>query len=96
MNNKSELERLDEELAFKITVDGKEVVCYILLTFDNPNTDKKYIVYTDGTKNEDGTMEVLASIYNIIDGEIKLEEIMTDAEWDMVDEMLAKVSEINE
>ena len=63
MNNKSELERLDEELAFKITVDGKEV---------------------------------LASIYNIIDGEIKLEEIMTDAEWDMVDEMLAKVSEINE
>lgn len=96
MNSKNELERLDEELAFKIIVDGKEVVCYIILIFDNPDTGKQYVIYTDGTKNSDGTLEVLASIYHVIDGEVQLGEITTDAEWDMVDEMLAKVGETNE
>lgn len=94
--NKNELNRLDEETAFKIIVDGKEVICYILLTFDNPSTNKKYIVYTDGTKNDDGTMEVLASIYNIVDGEVVLEEINTDEEWDMVDDMIRQVGDNNE
>lgn len=94
--DKNELNILDEELAFKIIVDGKEVICYILLTFANPTTGKKYVVYTDGTKNEDGTMEILASIYNVVDGQVKLEEIITDSEWNMVDEMLTKVGESNE
>lgn len=94
--NKNELNRLDEETAFKIIVDGKEVICYILLTFDNPSTNKKYIVYTDGTKNDDGTMEVLASIYNIVDGEVVLEEINTEEEWDMVDDMIRQVGDNNE
>ena len=94
--SKNELNRLDEETAFKIIVDGKEVICYILLTFDNPSTNKKYIVYTDGTKNDDGTMEVLASIYNIVDGEVVLEEINTEEEWNMVDDMLRQVGDNNE
>lgn len=94
--NKNELNRLDEETAFKIIVDGKEVICYILLTFDNPSTNKKYIVYTDGTKNDDGTMEVLASIYNIVDGEVVLEEINTEEEWNMVDDMIRQVGDNNE
>ena len=94
--SKNELNRLDEETAFKIIVDGKEVICYILLTFDNPSTNKKYIVYTDGTKNDDGTMEVLASIYNIVDGEVVLEEINTEEEWNMVDDMIRQVGDNNE
>ena len=35
-------------------------------------------------------MEVLASIYNIVDGEVVLEEINTEEEWDMVDTELEK------
>ncbi len=96
MNSVNELSRLDEELAFKIAVDGKEVVCYILLTFNNPTNNKNYIVYTDGSKDENGQMEILASVYQIEDGNIKLEEITTDYEWDMVDEMLKQVGEKNE
>lgn len=96
MNGKSEFNVLDEELAFKIIVDGKEIICYVILTFDNNDTGKKYVVYTDGTKEEDGTLEILASAYKIVNNEVKLEDITTDAEWDMVDEMLAKVGEINE
>ena len=96
MNSKNELSRLDEEMAFKIAVDGREIVCYILLTFNNPTNNKNYIVYTDGTKNEDGTMEILASAYQIEDGNIKLGEIATDDEWNMVDEMLKQVGDKNE
>lgn len=96
MNSVNELSRLDEELAFKIAVDGKEVVCYILLTFNNPTNNKNYIVYTDGSKDENGQMEILASAYQINDGNIKLEEITTDDEWNMVDEMLKQVGEKNE
>ena len=53
--NKNELNRLDEETAFKIIVDGKEVICYILLTFDNPSTNNKYIVYDDVIMNRSST-----------------------------------------
>lgn len=96
MNSKTEFNMLDEELAFKIVVDDKEIICYVILTFDNSDTGKKYIVYTDGTKDEDGTLKILASVYKVINNEVKLEDITTDAEWDMVDEMLAKVGDINE
>ena len=96
MNSNTELERLDEELAFKILVDGKEVICYIILIFDNKETGKQYVVYTDGTKNSDGTLEILASTYSVVDKEIRLGEITTDAEWDMVDEMLARVGGTDE
>ena len=96
MDKGTELERLEEELAFKMTVNGKEIICYILLHFNNPDTGKKYIVYTDGTKKEDGTLEILASTYEIDNGRMELGEITEDSEWDLVDEMLQKVGEINE
>lgn len=96
MNDINELNRLDEELAFKITIDGKEVICYILLVFDNPSTGKKYVIYTDGNKDDDGKMEILASVYEIENNNVKLGEITTNEEWDMVDEMLNRVGEINE
>ena len=89
-------ERLDEELAFKIIVDDKEVICYILSLFENKETGKKYVIYTDGTIDEEGNPEVLASTYEIIDGDVKLGEIMEDSEWDMIDEMLTQVGGNNE
>lgn len=96
MNDINELDRLDEELAFKIIADGKEVVCYILLMFTNSNTDQNYIVYTDGSKDENGEMQIFASIYKFENNNIKLEEITTDDEWNMIDEMLKQVGEKNE
>ena len=41
-------------------------------------------------------MEVLASIYNIVDGEVVLEEINTEEEWNMVDDMIRQVGDNNE
>lgn len=95
MLDKRRLERLDEELAFEVIKDNKKIVCYIILMFNNHDNKKDYIIYTDGSKNDDGSLELLASIYNIIDGKIVLEEITTDAEWDMVDKVLEKAGENN-
>ncbi len=96
MKNAIDLEKLDEELAFKITTDNREIICYVLLNFYSPETNKKYVIYTDGTKNQDGTMEILASTYDIVDGKIKLGYIETEEEWDLIDKVLAQRGENNE
>ena len=48
---------------FKVIDDGKEINCEILLTFRDDNNDINYIVYTDGTKDEGGDLEIYASRY---------------------------------
>lgn len=95
MNKKREVEQLDERLAFKIIADGKEVICYIVLHFENKETGKKYIIYTDGSKQEDGTLELLASTYEIKNESMILGDIVEKKEWDMIDDMLAKAGELN-
>lgn len=47
-----------------INEEGKEVVCNVLFTFDSDETKKSYIVYTDNTKDNQGNIQVYASIYN--------------------------------
>ena len=43
---------------------GNEVVYDVLFTFENDETNKNYIVYTDNTKDEVGNIQVFASIYD--------------------------------
>ena len=38
---------------FKIIENGKEIICDILFTFSDENNNIDYIVYTDGTKDEE-------------------------------------------
>ena len=80
---------------FKIIEDGKEIVCDIVLTFRDDNNNINYIVYTDGTKDADGELELYASRYKQIDDSFILEEIVNDYEWDLIDNMLeSKYKEI--
>ena len=82
---------------FKILDDGKEIVCDIVLTFRDDNNDINYIIYTDGTKDEDGELEIYASRYKMVEGSFILEEIVNDYEWDLIDNMLeSKYKEIGE
>jgi len=82
---------------FKIIEDGKEIVCDIVLTFRDDNNDINYIIYTDGTKDEDGELEIYASRYKMVEGSFILEEIVNDYEWDLIDNMLeSKYKEIGE
>ena len=71
--------------------------CDILLTFRDENNDINYIVYTDGTKDEDGELDIYASRYNLKGDNYYLEEIKYDYEWNLIDNMLeSKYKEIGE
>jgi uncharacterized protein YrzB (UPF0473 family) len=73
---------------FKIYEDGKEITCEIVLTFRDENNDINYIVYTDGTKDDEDDLEVYASRYVIKDNNFYLEAIENESEWNLIDNML--------
>ena len=82
---------------FKIIENGKEIVCDIVLTFRDDNNDINYIVYTDGTKDETGELEIYASRYVIDNNQYVLKDIKNDYEWNLIDNMLeAKYKEIED
>ncbi len=85
---------MDKRNIIRIKDDkGNELVCDILFTFDNEETKKSYIVYTDNTKDENGKVRVYASIYDPKVKNGKLEEIKTDKEWKYIDTILKTLQE---
>lgn len=72
---------------------GNEVVYDVLFTFENDETNKNYIVYTDNTKDEVGNIQVFASIYDPENPKSKLEEIKTDKEWKVIETILQTLQE---
>lgn len=77
---------------FQIIEDGKEINCKIVLTFRDNNNDINYIIYTDGTKDENGELELYASRYVKDGNNYSLKEIEFDYEWDLIDNMLESKS----
>lgn len=73
--------------------NGKEIVYDVLFTFENEETNKNYIVYTDNSKDEKGNIEVYASIYHPEDPKGKLEAIETDKEWKVIETILDTIQE---
>ena len=85
---------MEEKNTIKITNEnGEQIICDILFTFDNDETKKSYIVYTDNTKDEVGRVRVYASTYNPNDPKTKLEDIKTDKEWKVIDTILQTLQE---
>lgn len=81
---------------FKIFDNGKEIDCEILLTFRDENNDINYIVYTDGTKDNNNELEIYASRYILENDNLVLKEIENDYEWDLIDNMLeSKYKEVD-
>ena len=72
---------------------GKEKVYDILFTFDNEETNKSYIAYTDNSLDDNGNIEVYASIYQETEEGIKLDPIETDKEWQVIDKILETIQE---
>ena len=55
---------MDGKNQFKLRDEyGKETVYDVLFTFDNEETNKSYIVYTDNSLDDKGNVQVYASIY---------------------------------
>ena len=71
---------------------GKEVSFDVLFTFDSQDTLKSYIVYTDYSTNEDGTIIIYASIYNPDDKDLNLIPIEDESEWQLIETMIENIS----
>lgn len=63
--------------------DGTEVEMTILLTFDNEQTGRSYVLYYD---ENDESGEVLPFYYD--ENDHSLHELETQEEWDMASEVL--------
>ncbi len=73
--------------------DGKEVEYDVLFTFESEETKKNYIVYTDRSKDENGQIQVFASIYDPKNPNSKLEAIETEKEWKVIETILSTLQE---
>lgn len=63
-----------------------------MVTFDCDHNSKSIIIYTDNTY-EDGNICVYASYYSVKNGQLILDEIDSDYDYDMVIAVLDKVTE---
>ncbi len=85
-----------EDMKLTVTDEsGNQVVCDVLLTFENEETGKDYIVYTDNTMDSAGRVQVYASVYieDEITHEITLKGIETDEEWETVSDAIEMARE---
>ena len=83
-----------ENNSFKFINDqGVEVTCDILFTFDSEETKKSYVVYTENSKDEEGNIQVFASVYHPNSENSKLEPIETDQEWKIIETILDTLQE---
>ena len=94
MIDKQDFEAMDETMTFTILNDeGKEIQCEVLFTFENEETGKNYIVYTDNSFDEEGNVKVYASIYNPDEDETKLLSIETEEEWKFIETILEQLQD---
>ena len=75
---------------------NEEIECDVLFTFDNNDTNKSYIVYTDNTKDELGNIKVYANTYNEDDEEGNLGNIETDEEWNIIEQIFSSINDKKE
>ena len=72
---------------------GEEVKYDVLFTFDNEETNKSYIAYTDNTYDYDGNISVYASTYDPNSSEVILGKIETENEWKVVETILNTIQQ---
>lgn len=84
---------MDEKKVMKLTdTDGKETEYEILSAFQLAQTGRNYVVYTDNTTDENGNLNVFASIY-YPDDDTRIDPIETDDEWSAVEAALENLKE---
>ena len=85
---------MDGKNQFKLKDEyGKETVYDVLFTFDNEETNKSYIVYTDNSTDDDGNVQVYASVYYPGTDSTKLDPIETEKEWQVIEKILETIQE---
>ena len=59
---------------------GNEIVCEVIATYHDDDTNKDYIVYTDKTLDENKKLKVYYGLYEKVGKGIKLKEAKTPEE----------------
>ncbi len=103
MATENDFEVLDEEpLQFSVIEDGEEVEYTEVFTFENEETGKYYVVFTDNQPNEDGDIAVDAAVVDpeafdaaVAAGQpVELFDVETDEEWDLIEGMLEDYNDL--
>ena len=68
---------------------GESIECEVILTIESKEFQKNYIVYTDHTMDDAGNYRTYASTYDPTGKSLQLDPVTTDAEWDMIESILA-------
>ena len=75
---------------------NEEIECDVLFTFDNTETNKSYIVYTDNTKDELGNTKVYANTFDQDSESGMLGRIDTDEEWAIIEQIFSSINDKKE
>ena len=77
---------------FTMEMNGQMIECSIIDTFYSTEFHKGYVIYVDGSLDENGLENVFASCFDI-DHEDQLMEIETNEEWEMIQKVLEEMKE---
>ena len=81
-----------KRMTFKATdKDGNEVEYEVIATYEDEETNKSYIVYTDKTFNENNNLKIYASLYKMNGENIKLFELENKDDKEIVEELIKEV-----
>lgn len=84
----------NDAMKFHVVNDhGKLIECDILFTFDNEETGKSYVVYTDNSHDDNGNIQVFASIYDPELEDQTLKPIESEREWIVIETILEELQQ---
>lgn len=84
----------DKEGKFTVIDEaGNEITYDILFTFDRAETNTSYVVYTDNSVDESGSIATFASIYDPSGENKELQPIQTEEEWDLIENLLSQIED---
>ncbi len=84
----------EKERFFTVTDnEGITIEYEILFTFDSDETKKSYIVFTDNNKDEFGSIITYAATYDKTGDKLKLGNIETDKEWNLIESLLNQIED---
>ena len=75
---------------------NESIECDVLFTFDNNETGKSYIVYTDNSKDELGNTKVYANTFDEFSEEGELGTVDTDEEWAIIEQIFSSINDKKE
>ncbi len=79
--------------------NGNEIVCEVIATYHDDNTNKDFIVYTDKTLDENKKLKVYYGLYEKVGNDIKLKEAKTPEEksigLQIIKEILNDINKLN-